>query len=73
MVRSIFDTNGIPWKKVKHSPDLKMIKLLTFDILFSRHDIHIKTRSKMTTATTFSQLILEKKVSMFTGFFELHS
>ena len=32
-----------------------MIKLLTFDNLFPHYDILAKTRSRMTTATTFSR------------------
>ena len=41
-------------KEVTPSPDRKMIKLLTFDNLFSHFDILAKTRSRMTAATTFS-------------------
>ena len=42
-------------KEVTPPPDRKMIKLLTFDILFSPFDILAKTRSRVTTATTFSR------------------
>ena len=42
-------------KQVTRSPDGKMIKLLTFDILFCHHDIRSKTRGRMTTAATFSR------------------
>ena len=43
-------------KEVTPLPDRKMIKLLTFDILFFRHfDILAKTRSRVTTATAFSR------------------
>ena len=45
-------------KEVKPSPDENMIKLQTFDNLFPRvgHcDILAKTRSRMTTATSFSR------------------
>ena len=42
-------------KEVTPSPDRKMIKLLTFDNLFSHFDILAKTRVRVTTATTFSR------------------
>ena len=45
-------------KEVKPSPDENMIKLQTFDNLFPRvrhYDILAKTRSRMTTATSFSR------------------
>ena len=45
-------------KEVKPSPDENMIKLQTFDNLFLRvrhYDILAKTRSRMTTATSFSR------------------
>ena len=44
-------------KEVTPSLDRKMIKLLTFDLItcFRYFDILAKTRSRMTTATTFSR------------------
>ena len=43
-------------KEVTPSPDRKTIKLLTFDNLFPPHfDILAKTRSRVTTATSFSR------------------
>ena len=42
-------------KEVTRSPAHKMIKLLTFDILFPPLRHHAKTRSRMTTAATFSR------------------
>ena len=42
-------------KEVAPSPDCKMIKLLTFDNSFRNFDILAKTRSRVTTATTFSR------------------
>ena len=42
-------------KEVTPSPDGKVIKLLTFDNLFPPLDILAKTRSRVTTATTFSR------------------
>ena len=42
-------------KEVKHSPDGKVIKLLTFHYYFSHYDIFAKTGSRMTTAITFSR------------------
>ena len=41
-------------KEVTPSPDRKIIKLLTFDNLFSHFNILAKTRTGVTTATTFS-------------------
>ena len=42
-------------KEVTPSPDRQVIKLLTFDNLFPPLDILAKTRSRVTTATTFSR------------------
>ena len=46
--------------------DRKMIKLLTFDTdlisCFRHHDIRAKTRSRMTTATTFSRQNLKLSI-----------
>ena len=42
-------------KEVAPSSDHKMIKLVTFDILFRRYDNLAKTRSEMTTAIVFSR------------------
>ena len=42
-------------KEVKPCPDGKMIKFLTFDNLFRHYDILAKTRSRTTTAITFSR------------------
>ena len=41
--------------EVKPSPDREMVKFLTFDGMFCHHDILVKTRNRMTTATTFSR------------------
>ena len=42
-------------QEVKTSLDCKMRKLLTLDKLYPHYDILAKTRSGMTTATTFSR------------------
>ena len=42
-------------KEVKHSPDGKIIKLVTFHYYFSHYDIFAKTRGRMTTAITLSR------------------
>ena len=42
-------------KEVKTSLDCKMRKLLTLDKLYPHYDILANTRSRMTTATTFSR------------------
>ena len=42
-------------KEVKTSLDRKMRKLLTLDKLYPHYDTLTKTRSRMTTATTFSR------------------
>ena len=42
-------------KEVKTSLDRKMRKLLTLDKLYPHYDTLAKTRSRMTTATTFSR------------------
>ena len=42
-------------KEVKTSLDCKMRKHLTLDKLYPHYDILAKTRSRMTTATTFSR------------------
>ena len=42
-------------KEVTRSLGPRMIKLLTFDLLFRHHDFRVKTRSRMTGASSFSR------------------